>query len=42
LARLPRRGVPMIWKAKANGATDPFKIMQMGKLVRWTPAGTVK
>ena len=34
LARLPRRGVPMILKAKANGTTEPFKIMQMGKLVR--------
>jgi hypothetical protein len=34
LSRLPRRGVPMILKAKANGMTEPFTPMQMGKLVR--------
>jgi hypothetical protein len=34
LSRLPRRGVPMILKAKTSGTTEPFKIMQMGKLVR--------
>jgi hypothetical protein len=34
LARLPRRGVPMILKAKTNGTTEPFTAMQMGKLVR--------
>jgi hypothetical protein len=33
-ARLPRRGVPMILKAKRDGATEPFSIMQMGKIVR--------
>lgn len=34
LAALPRRGVPMILKARADGQTEPFTAQQMAKLVR--------
>jgi hypothetical protein len=34
LSRLPRRGVPMILKAKRDGTSDPFKPNHMAKLVR--------
>lgn len=34
LARLPRRGVPMILKAKRDGTTEPFTAMQMSKIIR--------
>lgn len=34
LARLPRRGVPLILKQRRDGTTDPFKPNHMAKLVR--------
>jgi hypothetical protein len=34
LSRLPRRGVPMILKAKRDGTAEPFKPNHMAKLVR--------
>lgn len=34
LARLPRRGVPLILKARRNGGTDPYRPNHMAKLVR--------
>jgi hypothetical protein len=34
LASLPRRGVPMILKARRDGTTEPYTAMQMGKIVR--------
>jgi hypothetical protein len=34
LARLPRRGLPMILKPKRDGTSDPFKPSHMAKLVR--------
>jgi hypothetical protein len=34
LARLPRRGVPLILKARRDGVTDPFRPNHMAKLVR--------
>jgi hypothetical protein len=34
LARLPRRGVPMILKARRDGSTEPYKPKQMAKLVK--------
>ena len=34
LARLPRRGPPLILQAKRNGNTGPYKPNRMAKLVR--------
>ena len=34
LARLPRRGVPLILKVRRNGGADPFRPNHMAKLVR--------
>jgi hypothetical protein len=34
LARLPRRGVPLILKMRRDGRTDPFRSNHMAKLVR--------
>src|SRR3984893_8353850 len=34
LARLPRRGVPLILKMRRDGGTDPFRPNHMAKLVR--------
>ncbi len=34
LARLPRRGVAMILKARRDGTTEPYTAMQMSKIVR--------
>jgi len=34
LERLPRRGVPLILKARRDGATDPYRPNHMAKLVR--------
>jgi hypothetical protein len=34
LAHLPRRGVPMILKARRDGTTEPYKPKQMAKLVK--------
>lgn len=34
LAQLPKRGVAMILKKRADGTTEPFTAMQMGKIVR--------
>jgi hypothetical protein len=34
LATLPRRGIAMILKARRDGTTEPYTVMQMGKIVR--------
>jgi integrase len=34
LATLPRRGIAMILKQRHDGTTEPYTVMQMGKLVR--------
>ncbi|MFG1417232.1 hypothetical protein V5F38_05385 [Xanthobacter sp. V0B-10] len=34
LRALPRRGVPMILKSRADGAAEPFTIFQMARIVR--------
>jgi hypothetical protein len=34
LAKVPRRGVPMILKSKRSGTSEPYTAMQMAKIVR--------